>query len=72
MYVHVSDEENERRHENCINIVKRHCRIGKVYPRPPKHWGTKIRGTCGSKLVGPWRPNAVGAPVPVYFGGSAF
>ena len=54
MFVHISDEESERLHENCLNIVKRHCRIGKVSfktgvpwvdkgikyepPQPPRIW----------------------------------
>lgn len=33
-----STEERIRYHGNIINISKRHCRIGKVTPKPPKHW----------------------------------
>lgn len=39
MYTIVVDESERRRQfENRINEGKRHCRIGKVYLKPPRHW----------------------------------
>lgn len=34
MYYRITDEDAARLHENCTNIVMRHCRIGKVVQKP--------------------------------------
>ena len=65
MYVIVPDETAERRHANIANVTKRHCRIGKVSPKPPKHW---LRGDLDiAKLNWPnhWTP----FPSPFWSGG---
>ncbi|RAS13537.1 hypothetical protein DEU52_106135 [Ensifer adhaerens] len=39
-YTVILDYAEERRlTENRINAMLRHCKIGKVSPKPPKHWG---------------------------------
>lgn len=53
MFIHISDEEKDRLHENCLNIVKRHCRIGKVSLKPPKHWG---KLSLPKQPLIPWTP----------------
>ena len=56
-YLIVDDlsEERIRYTGNIINMKKRHCRIGKVTPKPPKRWAYM-------KPTG-WHPS-VGAPQP--------
>lgn len=38
MFVIMPDADAERRYYNVWNVSKRHCRIGKVTLKPPKHW----------------------------------
>lgn len=41
-YTVIVDRDEERRQfENRINAAVRHCRIGKVSAKAPKHWGLK-------------------------------
>ncbi len=57
-----SSEERIRCTGNIINMKKRHCRIGKVTPKPPKNWGMErqpLRPTGWHPLTGarsswPW------------------
>lgn len=55
MYTIVVDEAERERRENAINAVKRHCRIGKVSPKPPKHWGTSALKPRKQPVI-PWTP----------------
>jgi hypothetical protein len=55
MYIRIPDEETERRQENRTNIVKRHCRIGKVSPKPPKRW--LDRSIKSPQPLIPWTPS---------------
>ena len=50
----VDSSEERRQFENRINAVMRHCRIGKVTPKPPKHWG---KLTLPKQPIIPWSPN---------------
>ena len=61
MYYRITDEDAARLHENCLNIVKRHCRVGKVLPKPPKHWGKLTIQKqpvipCTPDMQQPWGP----------------
>jgi len=59
MYYRITSEDEARLRENCTNIVKRHCRIGKVSPKPPKHWG---KLTLPTQPVIPAIPNTGQTP----------
>lgn len=56
-YTIVLDQSEQRRQaENRLNVLVRHCRIGKVRTKQPKHWLPKMTPTG-------WHPS-VGAPTP--------
>lgn len=64
----IDEQERKREFENRINAVMRHCRIGKVSPKPPKHWVSKIppmKSTAPPMKPIGWFPGC-GAPHPYF------
>lgn len=54
MYIIVEDESPQRRIAYHYNVSHRHCRIGKVVIKRPKHWGKPIPDDPKDRFTFQW------------------